>query len=63
MAKVIPEELARRKAHIKEVLARSPHITLNHFKKAFGYDYAWLQQLRDVEDVKFGKPMKNHLKL
>lgn len=61
--KITDEELARRRAHIEQVLARKPEITLNHFKKAFGYDYAWLQHLRDVEGVKFGKPKRSHLKL
>ena len=61
-AKLTPEAIAKRKAHILEVLARSPEITKNHFKKVFGYDVTWLASL-EAEGIAFGKPVRHNLSL
>lgn len=60
--KLTEVEIARRRTHVVEVLGRKPEITLTHFKRAFGYDYDWLKSL-EAEGIKFGKPVKKHLKL
>lgn len=36
--KITPEILAQRKAHVLEILTRRPDVTLNHIRKAYGYD-------------------------
>jgi hypothetical protein len=62
MAKLTEAQLAARKKDVIERLARSPELTLGHFQRRLGYDYRWLYQIQ-AEGVKFGKPVKVHLRL
>lgn len=60
--KITDAVLAKRRAHIAEVPERRPDVTKSHFKKAFGYDAAWLASL-ETEGIVFGKPVRHNLVL